>query len=215
VIPRYQRILFWTLAGCILLMSLFLLRGCQQAHKRMTAVDDATPIAPPSNTASEEVTLYLASDADVSISTASRELALPQEPTVRARALLGTLLAEYALPASTHPLPGGPAVDDVFFLGAPGAAASEFSTVSTQVAVVNLHGDFVARHPSGIAAEELTIQSIVGTLHGAFAELTQVHFLVDGQPRETLAGHADLQRSYPAIDTTSKPSLLIQEGAQR
>ncbi len=215
MIPRYQRIAFWTLAGCILLMSLFLIRGCEQAHKRMTAVDDAAPIAPPTNTASEEVTLYLASDADVSISTASRQLALPQEPTVRARALLGTLLAEYALPASTHPLPGGPAIDDVFFLGAPGAPSSEFSTVSTQVAVVNLHGAFVSSHPSGIAAEELTIQSIVGSLHGAFAELTQVRFLVDGQPRDTLAGHADLLRSYPAVDTSSKPSLLIQEGVRR
>ena len=27
-------------------------------------------------------------------------------------------------------------------------------------------------------------------------------FLVDGQPRETLAGHADLLRTYPSRDTT-------------
>jgi hypothetical protein len=215
LIPRYQRILFWSLAGCILLMILFLLRGCEQAHERLTSVDDATPIAAPSTAPAEEITLYLASDADASISTASRQLALPEEPSIRARTLLNTMLAEYALPASPHPLQGGQAVDDVFLLGLPSTTASEFSSPSTQVAVVNLHGTFATNQPSGIGVEELTIQSIVGTLHAAYPELKQVRFLVDGQPRDTLSGHADLERAYPAIDTSWKPALLIQEGAQR
>lgn len=33
MIPRYQRILFWVLAGAILLMALVLLRGCEQARE--------------------------------------------------------------------------------------------------------------------------------------------------------------------------------------
>ncbi|WP_213807523.1 GerMN domain-containing protein [Granulicella sp. dw_53] len=215
MIPRYQRILFWTLIAGILLMTLFLLRGCEQAHKRLTAVDDATPISAPTNAETEEMTLYLANDADGSITTATRQLALPQEPTVRARTLLKYLLANYALPASAHPLQGGPAVDDVFLMALPGVSPSEFSPATAQLAIVNLHGAFVANHPSGIGVEDLTIQSITGTLHTAFPELTQIRFLVDGQPHDTLAGHADLQRTYSAIDTSYKPGPLAVEGANR
>jgi len=206
MIPRYQRILFYTLAGCIALMTLFLLRGCQQAHKRLAAVDNAAPIAAPTNTATEDTTLYLASDADATITPTNRQLALPQEPTTRARTLLDHLFAEYAIPTSSHPLQPGSAVDDVFLLPLPNATPD---AAAPQLAVVNLRSTFVANHPSGIEVEELTIQSIIGTLHAAFPQLTQIRFLVDGQPHDTLAGHADLQRIYPAIDTTFKPAPLI------
>jgi spore germination protein GerM len=66
--------------------------------------------------------------------------------------------------------------------------------------VVNLTGSFASSHPSGIEAEILTIQSIVATLHANLPRVTQVRFLVDGQPRPTLAGHADLTRTYLATD---------------
>ena len=38
MIPRYQRILFWSLAAGIFLMAAFLLRGCEQAHERLAAL---------------------------------------------------------------------------------------------------------------------------------------------------------------------------------
>jgi hypothetical protein len=75
-----------------------------------------------------------------------------------------------------------------------------------KLAVINLHGSFIDHHPSGIQVETLTLQSIIGTLHAAFPQLEQVRFLVDGQPHDTLAGHADLLHTYPAIDTTTHPS---------
>jgi hypothetical protein len=64
------------------------------------------------------------------------------------------------------------------------------------LAVVNLTSAFVASHPSGIEPETLTMLSICGTLHANLPRVTQVRFLVDGQPRATLAGHADLTRTY-------------------
>ena len=67
-----------------------------------------------------------------------------------------------------------------------------------QLAVVNLTSAFVASHPSGIETETLTVLSICGTLHTNLPRVTQVRFLVDGQPRATLAGHADLTRTYLA-----------------
>ena len=70
-----------------------------------------------------------------------------------------------------------------------------------KLAVVNLHGSFADHHPSGIEAETLTIDSILGTLYANFPSIEQVRFLVDGQPRETLNGHADLMRTYDVVDT--------------
>jgi hypothetical protein len=73
-------------------------------------------------------------------------------------------------------------------------------TNGPQLAVVNLTGSFAASHPSGIEVETLTVQSICATLHANLPRVTEVRFLVDGQPRATLAGHADLNRTYLAGD---------------
>jgi hypothetical protein len=207
MIPRYQRVLFWSLAAGIFLMAAFLLRGCEQAQKRLAAPNDATPIAAPTSTSTEDVTLYLANDTDASITPATESASLPQAPTLRARALLEHLLAAYAAPKSTHPLQGGPAVDDVFLLTDPEPAPGE---QPGQLAVINLRGAFVDNHPSGIQVEALTVQSIIGTLHAAFPQITAIRFLVDGQPHDTLAGHADLLRTYPATNTAAKPTLPIE-----
>ena len=208
MIPRYQRILFWSLIGGIALMAAFLLHGCQQAHKRLTALNDATPIAAPTTASTEEVALYLANDADGTITSTRDQVALPQDSTLRARTLLEHLLAQYSQPNSTHPLQPGQAIDDVFLLTNPDPATPG------QLAVINLHSAFVDNHPSGILTESLTIQSIVGTLHAALPEITHIRFLVDGQPRDTLAGHADLRTSYPATDTTTKPVQPTEEATQ-
>jgi Sporulation and spore germination len=202
MIPRYQRILFWSLLGGIFLMSAFLLHGCQQAHKRLASLNDATPISAPTATSSEDVTFYLANDSDASITPTTESLALPQAPTLRARTLLEHLLAAYALPNSNHPLQSGPSIDDLFLLDTPADSNSQ----GGQLAVVNLHGSFVDNHPSGIQVEALTLQSLIGTLHAALPQVTGIRFLVDGQPHDTLAGHADLLRTYPAADTTSHPA---------
>lgn len=200
MIPRYQRILFWSLASACLLMFAFLLRGCQQAHKRLTALNNETPIAAPTSTSTEEVTLYIANDDDATIVPTSAKTALPQEPSQRARVLLEYLLAQYAMPKSPHPIPSGPSIDDVFLFADPASKGKG------QVAVINLRGSFVANHPSGVLVEELTIESIVGTLHAALPQVAEVRFLVDGQQGDTLAGHANLARSYPAVDTTMRPT---------
>jgi hypothetical protein len=207
MIPRYQRILFWSLAAGIFLMAAFLLRGCQQAHQRLAAPADTTPIAAPVAASTEDVTLYLANDTDASIAPTAESASLPQAPTLRARALLEHLFATYATPGSAHPLQGGTVVDDVFLLTDPTPAPGR---QPGQLAVVNLHGAFVDNHPSGIQVEALTVQSIIGTLHAAFPQITSIRFLVDGQPHDTLAGHADLLRTYPATDTAAKPTPPIE-----
>ena len=217
MIPRYQRIIFWSLIAGIALMSAFLIHGCQAARKRLSAFNDTIPLAAPATAATEDVTLYLASDADASITPTTQSLALPQDPTLRARTILNGLFAAYAAPASTHPLPGGPAIDDIFLLAPPASKPAahaepppDASVNPATLAIINLHGAFVDSHPSGVLVEALTVQSIIGTLHAALPDVTQIRFVVDGQPHDTLAGHADLLRTYPAEDTTAKPIPLIE-----
>jgi hypothetical protein len=230
MIPRYQRILFWVLAGAIVLMALVLLRGCEQAREKLTRHRDETPLAAPVETDSATLHLAMADDADGSITMVDRDLALPSEATARTRALLTRLIAEYSYKNSAHPLESGPSVDDVFLLDLPlqpptanaakpgqpllstpafgGALAAAPQTPGGQLAIINLHGSFADHHPSGIEPEMLTINSIIGTLYANFPRVEQVRFLVDGRPRETLNGHADLLRTYPVVNTaTSQPAL--------
>ena len=41
-----------------------------------------------------------------------------------------------------------------------------------------------------------SVLSICGTLHANLPHVAEVRFLVDGQVRPSLAGHADLTRTY-------------------
>ncbi len=183
-------------------MAAFTIRERQKAHDRVLASNDDLPYIQPVDAPGEAVTLMLASDQENSLTSGLRDAALPAEPSLRARALLDRLFVEYALPNSLHPLKPGSAVDEVFLL-TPSPPTAGNSTTGL-LAVVNLRSAFADTHPSGIAVETLTLLSIVGTLHANFPDIAQISFLIDGQSRDTLAGHADLTRTYPAAD----PSLI-------
>lgn len=71
-----------------------------------------------------------------------------------------------------------------------------------EIAIVNLSGNFASSHPSGLETETLTLLSICATLHANLPRVTEVRFLVDGAEKATLAGHADLTRTYMAAQTT-------------
>jgi len=230
VIPRYQKILFGILLLASLGMAAMLWQLRERAHQRMIAGQDSAPTSAPEVAPDEQATLVVASDLDGSLLTQVHTLPLPDDPGARARVVLGKLLDLYAAADAGHKVAGGAtSVTQVFLLPAPeiGAAAKPKPTESPigavkaddpspakpvaapsqqaqqtgpQLAVVNLTGSFVASHPSGIQTETLTILSICGTLHANLPRVTQVRFLVDGQPRATLAGHADLTRTYLAAD---------------
>jgi Sporulation and spore germination len=235
MIPRYQKVMFYGLVAGIILMATILFYEHKRAQDRLAAATDATPIAAPVDSSTETVTFDMANDADGSIVAQERQLALPQEPSVRARALLERLLAEYALPRSTHPLASGAVVDDVFLLKLPvvspppatdahaterpasddAGSSDAGSDTAGELAVINLRGTFVDKHPSGVEVETLTIQSMLGTLHANFPQITQVRFLVDGQPHDTLAGHADLTRVYTVSDTTRGTQTQTSDSGDR
>lgn len=203
MIPRYQRLMFYCLLAGIVTMASFLFRERQIVRDRWNARIDATPLPAPGMAAATAVTLNLANDSDGTVTPVECQVALPQETSMRARALLDRLTSVYSLPRSAHPLPEGEAVDDVFLLQWPPMSEAR---ERTELAVINLRSSFIDQHPSGAQTEMLSLLSMVGTFHANFPEVAQIRFVVDGKSRETIAGHVDLDRMFPAIDTTISAS---------
>jgi hypothetical protein len=129
---------------------------------------------------------------------------MPVDENAQARVLLERLMEAWRAPDSTHPINAASGVNDVYFLAAP--QRRDRGGDEGQMAVIDLSGALAAAQPSGIEPETLTLLSMMETLHANLPTVTQVHFLVDGRPRDTLAGHADLTRTYLASEAESNAS---------
>ena len=155
------------------------------ARDEQLAAQQKQSLAPPANGPPTPVTLYIASDSDGTLRRTQINVTLPAERTERDRAVLKALFGEYLQSSSTHPIGAGADVRDVYLL-------------ADDTAVVDTNAAFADAHPSGVLAEELTVASIVVTLNANDNKIQRVKLLVNGQERETLAGHADLRRFYEA-----------------
>jgi hypothetical protein len=227
MIPRYQIIIFSVLLLASLAMGGMLWHLRQKAHERLVAGVDSAPTKAPEVAPAEKATLMVANDDDNSLLFQVHSLPLPADPGSRARAVLSRLMEIYAAPNATHPVPGGAgSVSQVFLLPVAGGRKpiapkrpdrviaddsgtpiqERGSSSGPEIAVVNLTGNFVASHPSGLETETLTVLSICGTIHANLPRVTEVRFLVDGQVRPTLAGHADLTRTYLTGDSAASSS---------
>lgn len=206
MISRAQRWLVIALIIAIVGMATYLIRLRDRAAEQLHTVTGATPVAQADESAPQTVTLVIPNDRDGSLNEVDRSLSLPPDASGRARVLLATLLESFHNPHSTHyiPSPGGADgssmgpdanpegdadVDGVFLMPAPGGK-------SGTLAVVDLSAAFAAAQPSGIEPETLTLLAILRTLHANMPNVTEVRFLIDGQPAQTLAGHADLTQTY-------------------
>ena len=199
MIPRYQKIFFWVLLIASALMAAYLIRLHEKTEDRLLATVQQLPLSAPDTATVTPVTLMVANDYDGSLTPLQQDIQLPDQPNTRARFLLNQLLAEYAKPNALHPIAQNAGVDDVFLM--PMTVARD--GLAGTMAIVNLSGSLAQVHPSGIEPETMTLLSVIGTLHANLPEITEVRFLVDGEPRDTLAGHADLLRSYLASSTAT------------
>ena len=155
------------------------------ARDEQLAAQQQLAMAPPTNGPPTPVTLYVASDSDATLRKSQMSIVLPAERSEQARAVLRALFGAYLQSPSPHPIGAGADVRDVYLLG-------------EDAAVVDTNSAFADAHPSGVLAEELTVASIVATLNANDSKIQRVKILVNGHERETLAGHADLQRFYLA-----------------
>jgi hypothetical protein len=201
VIPRHQTVLFVILLLASVIMGAVLWNQLRRAHERLLRGQDAAPTQAPLVAPAEQATLMVADDKDNSVQPRILTLPLPQNPEARARAVLGKLFDLYAAPDAAHPVPGGASSIAQVFLVPIADSNGKASATAPELAVVNLTGAFAAGHPSGLETETLTILSICATLNANLPRVTQVRFLVNGQSRATLAGHADLTRTYLTAET--------------
>jgi Sporulation and spore germination len=160
------------------------LKGKAARDAKLAAEQEVTS-PPAGNGPPEPVTLYLADDSDGSLHKSQASAVLPAERSERDRAVLRTLMTQYMKPDSAHPVGVGSDVREVYLLG-------------DDSAIVDVNSSFADAHPSGVLAEELTLASLVLTLNANDSKIARVKILVNGQERDTLAGHADLRRFYLA-----------------
>jgi hypothetical protein len=204
VIPRHQTVLFIVLLAASIAMTALLWRQLDRAHQHMLEGENSAPTQAPLVAPAESATLMVANDADGSLQPRVLSLPLPSleaNSAARARAILGKLLDLYATADSSHPISGGAgSVEQVFLLQEPAngsePAHGRAAQNGPELAVVNLSGTFATSHPSGIETETLTVLSICATLHANLPRVQSVRFLIDGKQQDTLAGHADLTRTY-------------------
>ena len=200
MIPRHQTVIFVVLLAASAIMGTVLWNLRERAHRRLLEGENSVHTQAPQVAPAEQATLMVASDADNFVLSRVLSLPLPQNPEARARAVLGKLLDLYTAPDAAHPVPGGArSISQVFLVPLPDAEGKTPQN-GPVLAVVNLTGAFAASHPSGLETETLTILSICATLHANLSRVAEVRFLVDGQPRDTLAGHVDLTRTYLAAE---------------
>lgn len=193
-----QWLVLLLLAACAI-MAAVLIRTRQQAHDRLEApLTSSIPLTQTPGLPQATVTLMMPDDQTGLLNPVSLTLTLPQDQSTRARSIIEQLIASWRAPGSLHPVHSSAGVDSVFLMPVP-------DHPDQQLAIVNFDAAFPLAQPSGIEPETLSLLSIIQTLHANIPSVTQVRFLVNGQPRATLAGHADLTRTYLADITVSGP----------
>lgn len=110
------------------------------------------------------------------------ELPLSNDPALRAKQILNTLLAG-PVDAELRTLP-------------PDAALLAFYILPDGTGVADFSDELRTSTPSGIQSEQLAVESIVRTLEANVPQVLRLKILIHGQEVDTLAGHVDLTQSF-------------------
>ena len=177
-------IVFVTLAVVAVGLGIYVLHLKRKvAREEHAAAEQPMTVSPAATGPPEPIALYIANDNDGTLGKTQVSVALPTERSERDRAVLRTLMAHYLNPSSSHPVGAASDIRQVYLMG-------------DETAIVDTNLSFADAHPSGVLAEELTVASMVLTLNANDSKIGKVKILVNGQERDTLAGHADLRRFY-------------------
>ena len=150
----------------------------EQARRELTQ-----PIAINPGDPRVKTKLFWASDAiDATLVPVTVDLPLSNDPVLRSKQVLNTLLAG-PVDAELRTLPPD-ALLLAFYLLPDGTAIADFSE-----ALAN-------SIPSGIASEQLAVNSIARTLEANVPQVQRLKILIHGQEMETLAGHLDLTGTF-------------------
>lgn len=182
MIPRHFYIAASVMLAAVLGMSIYAWRMRGRVGTSETS-GDTRPVAAPVSGPTEPVTLFVAYD-DLGILRAqAAHIPLPSVRQQRAEELLRALVVLYLDKNSPHPIPVGSDIRGVYL-------------VDPGLAVIDINAAFADGHRSGILSEELTVASLLQTLSANIPGILKAKILVEGQPRETLAGHVDLSAYF-------------------
>jgi len=162
----------------------------EQARRELT-----TPT--PTNTSDPMVKakMFWASDEDENaLSPVPIELALSRDPVLRAKQVLNTLLA-------------GPVSSDLRTLP-PDAALLAFYLLPDGTGIADFSEALATSTPSGIASEQLAVDSIARTLEANVPQVKRIKILIHGQEVDTLAGHLDLTQMFIVNTKAAQPPSL-------
>jgi hypothetical protein len=183
MIPRHLIIGIAVMFAAALITGAYVWHTQGSLTKAMPDAAQRHPLPPPAGGPTEQVTLYVAHDDSGALRPQSAQIPLSGGRQERAEQLLKTLLQLYLGQSSPHPIAEGSEVRAVYL-------------VDPGLAVIDLNTAFAEKHRSGILVEELTVASLVQTLSANIPGINRVKILVEGEERESLAGHADLTRFY-------------------
>jgi hypothetical protein len=150
----------------------------EQARRELTQPISINPGDPRVKTK-----LFWASDTiDATLVPVTVDLPLSNDSALRSKQVLNTLLAG-PVDAELRTLPPD-ALLLAFYLLPDGTAIADFSeALATSI-------------PSGIASEQLAVNSITRTLEANVPQVQRLKILIHGQEVETLAGHLDLTGTF-------------------
>jgi hypothetical protein len=198
MIPRHLLIAVVVMVVIALGMSVYVWRMRGRVDHASAAAGSMPPVAPPVVGPTEPATLYVAYDDVGILRPKSVRITLPAGRQERAQELLRALLDVYLDKFSPHRLGPGSEIRDVYL-------------VDPGLAVVDLNAAFANSHRSGVLVEELTLVSLAETLSANVPGITRIKILVEGQERDTLAGHVDLTNFY---DVSAVNQLAAQMAGQ-
>jgi hypothetical protein len=194
MIPRHLIIAAIIMGAVVLVMSFYIWRIPHRAEV-VPIQASSQPVAPPAAGPVEKVTLYVAYDDSGSLRAQAASIPLPSGRQERAQELLRALLDIYLDKSSPHTLGAGSEIRDVY-------------VVDPGLAVIDVNGAFANLHRSGILVEELTVASLIETLSANIPGIMRVKILVDGNERDTLAGHVDLTNFFDVAAVTELAAQL-------
>lgn len=146
---------------------------------------------------------WAANPDDGTLAPVTVDLPLSNDPVLRSKQVLNTLLA-------------GP-VDSELRTLPPDAVLLAFYLLPDGTAIADFSEALATSTPSGIASEQMAVDSVARTLEANVPQVQRLKILVHGQEAETLAGHVDLTGVFvvntkpwqvPAPTIKSSPSTL-------
>jgi hypothetical protein len=197
VIPRQLLFGVAAMLVVVLAMGIYLWRMRSRVSQVPASAADTRPVAPPASGPTEPVTLFIAYDDPGILRPRVARIPLPSDRQQRAEELLRSLVNLYLDKSSTHPLPPGSEIRNVYL-------------VEPSMAVIDANSALADHHRSGILVEELTVASLIQSLTANIPGITRVKLLVDGKSRDTLAGHADLSAFYDTYTVSRMVTQLSQ-----